>query len=255
LNLSYNQGKWQFRGSAGRTIREPDFTERYNNYNKSLVTGGSVGNPWLVAESSFSYEVGADYFAGNNLKISLTGFERRQRDLVDWVATPYSEMPRKENLSPTGTFALAKNIARVNTAGLEMDIQYSKDLGSGQQVHSTVGLLWLDSQSGNGEPSFYLSSHANFMTNFNLMYSNNAFSVSVNGIYKNRNPQQAAGIGAKISSDYFVINAMASLFLAKKKLSLFAEVDNIFDVSYSDLLGSKMPGRWVMGGVRVRLGE
>jgi vitamin B12 transporter len=31
------------------------------------------------------------------------------------------------------------------------------------------------------------------------------------------------------------------------------QVDNIFDKQYSDLLGSVMPKRWVMGGFKVML--
>lgn len=39
LNLSYRLEKFQLRGSIGKTIREADFTERYNNYNKAFVSG------------------------------------------------------------------------------------------------------------------------------------------------------------------------------------------------------------------------
>ena len=98
------------RGSAGKTTRDADFTERYNNYNKPLVTGGSIGNPDLKAETSFSYEAGADFFGRKNMRISTTLFRRNFSDLIDFVTTPYAEMPRKDNLSPTGTFELAKNI-------------------------------------------------------------------------------------------------------------------------------------------------
>jgi iron complex outermembrane receptor protein len=71
-----------------------------------------IGNPDLVAERSFSYEAGADYFATGNLKISSTFFQRFHDDLIDYVTTPYADMPRKDNLSPTGTYALAKNISK-----------------------------------------------------------------------------------------------------------------------------------------------
>lgn len=252
LNLSYHTKRFQFRASAGKTIREADFTERFNNYNKALVTGGSVGNPDLVAERSFSYEAGVDYFGGENLRVSLTAFERRQRDLVDWVTTPYSEMPRKDNLSPAGTFALARNIAEVNTAGLEMDVQHHKSFGKGRQLLSTLGLLWMDSNTGDGQPSFYISSHAKFLGNLNLTYSDNRFNAGLTGIFKHRNSMEAPGINAKINRDYFVVNAMGGVWIGKKKMNIFVEVDNILDVAYSDLLGSVMPGRWVMGGVRVK---
>ena len=149
VNLSWQQQKFQIRGSLGKTIRDADFTERYNNYNKTLVTGGSIGNPNLEAERSFSYEAGADYFFNSRVKISVTGFQRHQSNLVDWVTTPYSEMPRKDNLSPTGTYALARNIAKVRTKGVEADVQVN-----GKNYFTTLGLIWMESKSSSSIPSF-----------------------------------------------------------------------------------------------------
>ncbi len=45
LDISQKAGQFQLRGSVGKTIRDADFTERYNNYNKALVTSGRIGNP------------------------------------------------------------------------------------------------------------------------------------------------------------------------------------------------------------------
>ncbi|RYZ21629.1 MAG: TonB-dependent receptor, partial [Chitinophagaceae bacterium] len=51
VNLSYKKGQLQLRGSAGKTIRDADFTERYNNYNRSSVASGQrLGNPSLETE-------------------------------------------------------------------------------------------------------------------------------------------------------------------------------------------------------------
>ena len=105
--------KMQLRGSAGKTIRDADFTERYNNYNKPIVTGGSIGDPDLKAERSFSYEAGADYFVTRHIKVAGTFFQRFQKRLIDYVPTPYADMPRKDNLVPGNTYALAKNISEV----------------------------------------------------------------------------------------------------------------------------------------------
>ncbi|HEY4481802.1 MAG TPA: TonB-dependent receptor [Candidatus Brocadiaceae bacterium] len=260
VNLSFKKGSWQLRGSAGKTIRQADFTERYNNYNKTLVTSGSIGNPELEAERSFSYEAGVDYLLrsarndeGGGLKISATLFRREQQKVIDWTTTPYSQMPRKDNLSPTGTYALAKNIAKVNTSGLETDVQFNGELGNQQSIWATVGVVWLDRETSDAVPSFYISSHAKLLTNFNVLYNWRWLNVSVNGIYKHRAPQSATAINAKLSGDYFVMNVKAEGFIWKKRLSVFVEADNVFDKSYSDLLGSQMPGRWLMGGVRLEI--
>ncbi|MEI9809203.1 MAG: TonB-dependent receptor [Bacteroidota bacterium] len=256
INLSYRTAKWQFRGSAGKTIRDADFTERYNNYGRALVTSGRIGDPALVAERSFSYEAGADYFATANLKISSTFFQRRHNDLIDYVTTAYADMPRKDNLSPAGIYALAKNISEVTTTGVETDIQFTKKINEQQNIWSTVGLIWLESKSSEATPSFYISSHAKWLVNFNINYSYKWLSAGINGLYKKRQSQPTASPAiAAVSPDYFVLNAKLEASLWKRTLAVFLQADNIFDRNYTDILGSQMPGKWLMGGIKVALSK
>lgn len=254
-NLSYRTNKLQLRASGGKTIRDADFTERFNNYNRPFVSSGRIGNPDLDPELSFSYEAGADYFLQTCLKISGTFFQRYHTNLIDYVPTPYADMPRKVNLSPAGTYALAKNISEVTTTGFETEFQFSKQLQNQQKLWATLGLTWLSSKSSSATPSFYISSHAKFLSTFTVLYSTRKFSVSVNGLYKKRQEQTATVNIAKVSPDYFVLNAKLETVLIKKLLSAFIQADNVFDVNYADLLGSQMPGRWLMGGIKISLSK
>lgn len=250
LNLSYRLRQVQLRASGGRTIREADFTERFNNYNKPVVTGGRIGNPWLDAETSWSYEAGADYFMLFNLKLSASFFQRFHHGLIDYVPTSYNNMPRKENLVPSGSYALAKNISTVTTTGAELDMQFSRQLVHGDNIFATAGLVWLNSESNSATPSFYVSSHARFLANFNLQYSLQRLAISVNGVYKHRRPQLASGMKT-VTADCTMINAKAEYSVMKNFLGIFFEVDNITDEACSDLLGAQLPGRWISGGVRL----
>lgn len=252
LDLSQKLGSWQLRGSVGKTIRDADFTERYNNYNKALVTSGRVGNENLEAERSISYEAGADWFWGEKLKVSTTFFQRYHQRLIDYSTTPYANMPRKGNLSPTGTYALAKNIAKVNTTGFETDVQYIHTISSKQKITAAAGLVWLSSMSSDTTPSFYISSHAKFLTNFSVIYECHNLLVSVNGLYKKRQKQTSSAINAAITPDYFLMNARVQYAFLHKMINVFVQADNVFDKQYSDLLGTPMPGRWFMGGVQFR---
>jgi vitamin B12 transporter len=77
INATYRYQEFLFRAGAGRTGRDADFTERFNNYQRINVPSGSrIGNPELTAETSISYEFGVDYFLGKNFKIGTTLFER-----------------------------------------------------------------------------------------------------------------------------------------------------------------------------------
>jgi iron complex outermembrane receptor protein len=158
-------------------------------------------------------------------------------------------MPRQDNLTSTGTYALAKNIAAVTTTGFETDLQFQHQWQQHQLIVNG-GILWLDSKTSEAKPSFYLSSHARFMSNFNLQYVYKNVAISLTGIYKFRNPQQGNALIAPVSQDYFLLNGRISYAILKNKLQVFVQADNIFDQYYSDLLGAVMPGRWLQAGVR-----
>jgi len=253
LNASYKLNQLQLRGSAGRTIRQADFTERYNNYNRPFVPGGRIGNPGLDAESSWSYEAGMDYILNKQLKISSSYFFRSYKGLIDWAATPYNEMPRKANLSATGKYELSKNVAEVKTSGFETDIQLIKPFTASHQLYATLGVVIVNSETSEGVPSLYLTSYARFLTNFVLQYSAPQYSISINGLYKNRKPQDGSAFYTKLSRDYFVMNIKAEVIVLKNRLSIFAQADNLLDQSYTDVIGTMMPGRWFMGGLKVSL--
>ena len=255
VNLSYRTSTVQLRASGGKTIRDADFTERFNNYNKTFVSSGRIGNPGLVAEHSFSYEGGADFYATHDLKIAATFFQRYHSDLIDYVPTPYAEMPRKENLSPNGIYALAKNISKVTTTGVEAEVQYSKELANKQQIWTMIGFTWVESKSSSATPSFYISSHAKFLSTCSAVYSYGRFSAQLTGLYKLRNAQTTSANIVKISPDYFVLNAKLEARIVGKLLNAFIEADNVFDTNYADLLGSQMPGRWLMGGIKISLSK
>jgi len=261
LNLSYRLAFFQFRGSIGKTIRYADFTEQYNNYNKPpfVRSGNRIGNPALTAERSLSYEAGVDILINNNLKIGSSFFQRDYDDLIDYVLTPYDQIPRRNNLAVGGNFFFAKNIAHVKTTGFETDLQFIKKISDHQSITTNLGLVWLDSKSGETAPSLYISSHADFLTNFSIHYSIKSFSIGVNGLYKKRSPlfqnESVSSIFAKLNEDYFVANLKTEISIYKKLIGFFVHVDNLFDENYSDLLGAKMPGRWVMGGIKISLNK
>lgn len=254
LNASYRLESILFRGSIGRTTRDADFTERFNNYQRNPVPAGQrIGNPDLIAESSLSYELGADYFVTPSLKISTTWFERFQNDLVDYVTTPYASMPRQVNLIPGGIYLLANNINKVNTTGIETDIQYTYKFSDEHSLAGGLGFVWMRSRSSDTIPSLYVSNHARELFNYNIMYRYKKLAVSVSGLFKNRRPQAIAAPFIPISKDYFLLNARLDVYLLKDKLGVFVQADNLFNKRYSDLLGTFMPQRWVMGGVKVNL--
>lgn len=253
INFAWSPAIFTLRASAGRSFRDADFTERYNNYNKAQVTGGSIGNPELEAENSWNFEAGFDVRASKDLQISTTVFHRNHSNLIDWTPTAYADMPRKINLVPTGNYALAKNISEIKTTGIETDIVLNKKIGRHSSLYTTLGYTWLQSENNDLVPSFYISSHAKHLINLSAAYSIKNMSIAFNGVFKERNAQKANSINAEISTSYFVLNSKLSYRLLDNKGRLFLQADNLLNTNYSDLLGSKMPGRWISGGFEITL--
>lgn len=247
-NLSYRIGRFALKANAGKAIRSADFTERFNNYNKSTIKSGSIGNPDLQTENSWGYEAGTDLLL-KNMKLSVTCFYRNQDEMIDWVTTSYSNMPRKENLIPSGTYALATNIKKVRTSGLELDLNYDRTFNEKSQIYANFSATFLKSNSSDSIPSFYIISHAKLIVQQSLIYSFNKIKLSLNSIYKERNPKKASAINASLSANYWLMNAKISY--GYKMFTSFISVNNIGNVNYSDLLGSVMPGSWTTAGIAV----
>jgi len=248
-NIALQVQKLNLRASAGRAIRSADFTERYNNFNKAFVSGGSLGSPNLQAETSWSYEAGTDLLL-KDFKIGATYFYRSQKQVIDFVRTPYADIPRKTNLSPSGTYALAKNIKDVQTKGVEIELTYQKSFSEKLMLYANATATFLSSKSSDPMPSFYILSHAKTLLQQNIIFSIQQLDISVSSIYKERLTQEATAIKAKVSSDYWVVNTKINY--RYEDANAFIAIANIGNVRYSDLLGSQLPGSWFSAGLGLR---
>tara|TARA_R110002050_G_scaffold204327_2_gene339741 strand:- start:47217 stop:49181 length:1965 start_codon:yes stop_codon:yes gene_type:complete len=255
LNVSYIYNKFVFRGGAGKGIRAADYTERYVSTNlKALSPGRNLGNPDLVAESSWSYEIGADYYIANGLRFLTTGFYRASGNLIDYVPTQGAEITNVPvTLQPNGSYLYSKNLSTVNTIGLELELWYKKVLESGNSFTLRAGYTGLESVNPDGVVSKYVSAHAKHLVNgsFNLSISN--FDFGITSLYKMRENAYSKSLNVALKPEYFVANVNAGVRLMDDKLTLKGEVINLFDENYSDILGAQMPGRWFVVGASLHL--
>ena len=253
MNFAYIIKDFSIRGSIGKGLRDADFTERYNNFNKALVTSGRIGNPDLTAEKSINLEVGADVFMNKAVQVHATLFRRNQLNMIDWVQTKYENMPRQINLVPTGTYALAKNVANVNTTGAEFDLNGMHALSKKMNIKWNTGLTILDAIAADNISSLYLSNNANLIWNTNMMFNHKTGIVSISTLYKNRPEKQANNLTIGVSKSFMLVGLRADKYFWRKKGSFYTQVDNIFNIQYADFLGAKMPGRWFITGIRITL--
>jgi iron complex outermembrane receptor protein len=254
LNASYFIHKWNIRGGLGRSIRAADYTERYVSTNLPYLSSSrNLGNPDLQAEQSWNFELGADYYIQPDFKISLTPFYRIGNNLIDYIATPASEISTTVELDSNGVYFYAQNLSKVNTFGVEAELWYQWILDERSNLAITFGYTYLSSKNPDGDISKYVSSHAKNFFNSNVIYNYKMVNVGFSALFKERKTAYSDAIGMTLEPTYFVLNGIAGVNVLKKRLHIDLEVMNIFNENYQDILGAIMPGRWFIASLAYTL--
>ena len=249
INAAYRNGIVVFRSSIGRAIRQGDFTEQFNNNNTPLVSAGrSVGNPDLAPESSWNYDIGVDALFGD-FKISNTLFGRNSTDLIDFALTSGSDISNLTNLADTFNYLYAQNISEAFTWGNELSIQYRKNFGK-TKLTSRLNYTFLKTTSPDSITSKYISNHPKHNLNGAINYAFYGFNVNVGGSFITRNGEEFPAADATIPTDYALLNARVSYTTKLLPLSVYLDVRNVLDTQYQEILGARMPGRWIIGGIK-----
>jgi iron complex outermembrane receptor protein len=214
-------GEGRVRVSAARAYRVPSFTELY--YRDPT----SAGNPELSPERSWTYEVGYDWSAERS-RASVTLFRRDGSDLIDFVQAPGE------------TLFVAVNLREVTTEGVELVA--ARRWGS---TTWTASYAWLDSYGD--EPAGVSAYVFDYLQNRALLRADGrapwdlrwGASLGWSDRYQNK--------------DWLRLDArLARRFaLGGTALELFAEGTNLTDERYVEQGAVEMPGRWLVGGVKV----
>ena len=251
INAAYNLPNLTLRASAGRSIRAADYTERYNN-NISLKTYIRLGNPNLIAERGWSEEIGINYSLSKNALFKATIFSRQSSNIIDYILTNESDIDSDIGvLVPGANYTFAKNIKDVNVNGFELELNSKFLISENSTLNCQMGYTFTDIT--NDTLGIYLSSFAKHLLNAQLIFNYNSFQFSISGLYKERTAQAAESISSDLESSYGLLNARVGYSLMDNKLSLNLQILNLLDKEYQNILGAKMPGRWLMGGISWRL--
>ncbi len=241
----------RLRGFAGRSIRAADFTERYISTNlPTLSPGRNLGNPELLAERSWNFELGADAVLGTTLSAHLTAWYRNGTNLIDFALTEGSQIPNANNIDPSGTYFYARNIASLQTTGIEAELRYRKTLEAGT-LEATAAYRWLNFASEGDVASKYIANSAGHLFTASGQWTSSRFSLSANGLYKQRTAEAAEAINRELPASYMVWNLKAAVTpTTRLPLQVTFTLLNAFDEQYADILGADMPGRWWLVGIR-----
>lgn len=220
--LSAAAGPGRLRGSVASAYRVPSFTELY------YLDPVSAGNPDLQPEHAWTYEAGYDW-VGPRSRAAATAFERRGRDLIDFVLAPGDDHFR------------AVNLRQVTTRGVELVA--ARRLGA---ATVTASYAWLDSYGS--EPAGDSAYVFDYLEHRALLRAHGtgpwALSWGASLGYSDR--YQA--------DDWVRLDARVARRLPRRwpgGAEVFVEGTNLTDERYVEQGAVEMPGRWLVAGFRL----
>lgn len=229
---------WRLYANAGMGQRLPTFTDLY-------YTGPSnIGNALLSPESLISYELGTK-LKQKNWQLNTALFYKLGSDFIDWV--------RPDTMSPW----TVENFTSLNTFGIHLDAQYKHQWNkSGLALYS--GYTYLNPQLGSiadASKQDWSSQYAinalrhQWVLRANLNV-NNKWNVLLGSRFLSRINGGASVAGYK-RTGYQLLDA--SLSYNVKKIRVYLDVNNIFNVKYIESGVVPLPGTWITVGLRAKV--
>jgi iron complex outermembrane receptor protein len=254
LSMAYNRGDITLRSSMGRAIRVGDFTERFiSSQIENLAPLRNIGNPDLRPEKSWTFDLGLDWRPTNRTLISPTLFYRTSSDLIDYALTNSSDINNADNLQPNEDYFYTRNIATSNTAGVEFLASHRFVVGSQKTLRTDAGYTWIRTSGNEGEVSKYIANHPKHQFSFTVDANLNRFRITSESSYRVRSSESADLIAGDVPDGYFLTNLKLQFAFSGWPLTAYVQGLNLTDTQYQEILGAPMPGRWLMGGLKVRI--
>ena len=105
-----------------------------------------MGNPDLLAETSWSAELGVDFNVARNWTLRSTLYSRWSNDLVDYIFTNQADIgfvSEIGSLVENESYFFATNIADVQIRGVEFESNVKFDLGANTSLylHNSLSVI------------------------------------------------------------------------------------------------------------------
>lgn len=221
--------------SVGRAFRLPTWTDLY--YNR----GGAQGSLDLRPEHAMNLELGHRLY-GENWKASVALWRRQGSDLIDWVRLPGETDTR------------AANLTKVDLNGLELaySLNTADKRGSG-------GALYAFQRADQQEfpfTSLYVLDHLEHNAGLWWQQAIGAgFSARVNVNWRTRNGEYVRFVDGQNVGYPEPLRIDLRANWNKGRVQLFTSVSNLLNSEQMDRGNVLLPGRWLMGGIRVQWGK
>ena len=211
---------FKLRAAGGYGFRLPTYTDLY--YSDPTT----VGNALLKPESAWSGEAGVDWYPGDKVTASLTGFYERQHNAIDYVRANPNELWQ------------ASNLTGVRFAGFESAVAWQPRRN--QSFHFSWTLLSGAQAALHGLQSEYIFNYP--VNNANAEWTG---VVGAGLVVRNR-----VGITQRYRQTPYPVWD-TSVAREKGWLRPYLRISNLSNTGYEEITGVRMQGRSLVGGLEL----
>jgi vitamin B12 transporter len=226
--------------SINQAMRMPTFTDLYYNGPTNM------GNPNLKPETAVSYELG---YKGNIRFIQWDAalFLQNTENAIDWV---------KDTANAATTKYTTTNYTHLTTKGAELAARLNaKKMGNiGRFVNYfnlSYSLLDVAKSIPDTIDSYYALDYLKqkvALSADHTLYKSLGLTWALT--YQERNGTYKDATGKTVAYKPYTLFDV-KLYWKKPNYEVYAEGQNLFDVTYSDLGGIIQPGIWIKGGIKL----
>ncbi len=208
----------KLRASAGQSFRAPSYTELYY---KDPV---NIGNSSLKPERGTNFEIGMDSWTLRGTEAKISFFQRNEKNLIDWIRREdkrwYAENIRKRVVRGMEISVKKEyKFLRINLSGSYFDIKAREE----EDIYKY---------------GFRIPKYQNTLS-LSLVKPSYFFNLQI--INKKRFDEKP----------YYLINGKFSKKFGS--IEFFVEGTNLTNISYEEIKGVIMPGRWIGGGLQFKI--
>lgn len=216
--------RFKLRASASRAFRLPSYTDLY--YHDSA----NIGNPNLKPESATSYEGGADFYANRGIRASVTAFQRRDKNGIDYVRASLNDIWRATNFDQLHFTGVEAAVTAEPWRGQRVSMAFAglRGLNAGTNVQLSKYAFSYQTHSGTAEWRGTIGAHVVARTRVGIV---DRLSRSPYGIWD------------------------ASATRADGALRPYIQIANITSTIYEEIPGVVMPKRTLVAGLEYVLGD
>ena len=222
-------GNAKLRGALGHGFRLPTYTDLY--YSDPTTRGNAALRP----ESAWSYEGGADWFARANLQFSATAFTSQQHNSIDYTRTGPADLSH------------ATNLASFRYSGVEASAAWRPGGGClrGGTLRGSYTFVHGAQSALDGLQSEYV---------FNFPVHNAALDGTAPLPWLGLEARARLGVTQRFARAAYPV-ADVSVSRSVGRLRPYLQLTNAANTGYEEILGVRMQGRALVGGISFQLGR